>query len=519
VYAARVLVGRLVLLVGLLPLGGCGRVGIQLLLDAAVDDGGLLPDGGAPLDDGSAPPPLDAGDDSSLAEAGVDSATTDAALTDAATDTAVPCADQDADGICTAVDNCPSVQNPAQADLDADRIGDLCDDSDGDGVLDLSDPCPQDNPNDPDGDGVCSSVDGCPTDPSKQAPGVCGCNVTPPAGLVANWALDETAGSTALDVVAARNGTLSNFAGNPWAAGRFGNALSFDGNNDIVNVGGVTTTLRAISFWVRPTAFATVTNNTGWLSPTANGDPNNGWMDATNAYVSDDNYTNAGLLNDINNDFHGFGIQIPTSASILGIDVEVEMKTGNPTGTFGVELSWNRGGNYTNTGRQAPLVTSDQYWPFGGATDLWGHSFRPADMGDATFRVALSKQGINFSPMTPGVDHLRVRVHHTAAALNRALFDLGGGPRIELSASGVVLTGFPNGSAIYVDGVSGSVLDTNWHHVVITTLSNVSVPAFAMGGAPGYNYSFAGLIDDVKVFTQVPTAADRTTLSLSPSCR
>jgi hypothetical protein len=63
------------------------------------------------------------------------------------------------------------------------------------------------------------------------------------------------------------------------------------------------------------------------------------------------------------------------------------------------------------------------------------------------------------------------------------------------------------------------VLDTNWHHVVITTLSNVSVPAFAMGGAPGYNYSFAGLIDDVKVFTQVPTAADRTTLSLSPSCR
>lgn len=506
------------LLVGLLPLVGCGRVGIQLLLDANVEDGGVRDEGGAAQDDGSVGP-LDASDDGALVEAGVVDAASDAGPTDGATDGTGPCNDEDSDGVCTAVDNCPGVANVNQADVDGDRVGDVCDDSDGDGTLDAIDVCPRDNPNDPDGDGVCSSADGCPTDPTKQAPGVCGCNVTPPAGLVAHWALDETAGSAAAEVVANRNGTLGNFAGNPWSAGRFGNALTFDGNDDIVNVGGVTTTLRALSFWVRPSAFATVSSNTGWLSPTANGDPNNGWMDATNVYVSDDNYANGGLLNDINNDFHGFGIQIPGAASILGIEVEVEMKTGNPTGTFGIELSWNRGGNYTNTGRQAPLMTSDQYWPFGGPTDLWGHSFRPTEMGDPTFRVALSKQGINFSPMTPGVDHLRVRVHHSATALNRALFDLGGGPRVELSASGVVLNGFPNGSAIYVDGVSGAALDASWHHVVITTLSNVAVTAFAMGGAPGYNYSFAGLIDDVKLFTQVPTAADRTTLSLSPSCR
>jgi hypothetical protein len=282
----------------------------------------------------------------------------------------------------------------------------------------------------------------------------------------------------------------------------------------------VTTSLRSIAFWVRPVSFAAVVTNTGWLSPTANGNPNNGWMDATNVYTSDNNYANAGILNDINHDFHGFGMQIPASATVQGIEVEVEMKSDNPTGTFGIELSWNRGGNYTSTARQAPLTTSDQYWPFGGATDLWSaHTWLPAELGDATFRVGLSKQGINFSPMTPGIDHLRVRVHHSAAPLNRVIMDLGGGPRVELSASAIVLSGFPGGSAIYVDGAASATLDNNWHHVVITTLNDVAVSNLVLGRAAGYPYYYSGLVDDVKLLTQVPTAADRTTLMLSPNCR
>lgn len=47
-------------------------------------------------------------------------------------------------------DNCPGVQNPAQADADADGIGDLCD------------ICPYDPDNDIDGDGLCLGEDNCP---------------------------------------------------------------------------------------------------------------------------------------------------------------------------------------------------------------------------------------------------------------------------------------------------------------------------------------------------------------------
>jgi len=50
------------------------------------------------------------------------------------------CSDTDSDGVCDAVDLCPTVPDPTNGDLDADGIGDVCDDdADGDGILDDGD--------------------------------------------------------------------------------------------------------------------------------------------------------------------------------------------------------------------------------------------------------------------------------------------------------------------------------------------------------------------------------------------
>ena len=90
-----------------------------------------------------------------------------------------PPGDLDGDGVPTMEDNCASVFNPNQDDIDQDGTGDACDgDNDNDGINDVDDNCPlnsdpdQSDPDqdllgnpcdqDDDGDGFNDTVDNCP---------------------------------------------------------------------------------------------------------------------------------------------------------------------------------------------------------------------------------------------------------------------------------------------------------------------------------------------------------------------
>ena len=77
-----------------------------------------------------------------------------------------------------------------------------------------------------------------------------------PSGLVLGLGFDEGSGSSVLDVSGrGNNGTI---AGATWTAGRYGQALSFDGTNDMVTVADAAsldfTQAFTISAWVRPAA-------------------------------------------------------------------------------------------------------------------------------------------------------------------------------------------------------------------------------------------------------------------------
>jgi hypothetical protein len=84
----------------------------------------------------------------------------------------IPPVDHDGDGVEDFIDNCPSTPNAGQGNADGDGRGDACDDcplnedhidTDGDGNVDCHDACPADPANDQDGDGLCANVDNCPT--------------------------------------------------------------------------------------------------------------------------------------------------------------------------------------------------------------------------------------------------------------------------------------------------------------------------------------------------------------------
>ena len=83
--------------------------------------------------------------------------------------------DADGDGFCADVDNCATIANSSQIDTDRDDIGDECDgDKDGDGISNEFDNCPliaNADQSNLDGDWAGDSCDGCPIDPANDRDG------------------------------------------------------------------------------------------------------------------------------------------------------------------------------------------------------------------------------------------------------------------------------------------------------------------------------------------------------------
>lgn len=148
------------------------------------------------------------------------------------------------------------------------------------------------------------------------------------------------------------------------------------------------------------------------------------WTNLTNASSSDDIYVDIPLNSLSTNGAYtdnfeatNFGFSIPSGATINGIEVEIERSDINNAKDNYIGII--KGGTVGSEDKSLnPAWSSEEYIVYGSSTDLWSETWTPADLNSSDFGISISvkKQGGGANPQ-PIIDHIRITVHYTSAAL------------------------------------------------------------------------------------------------------
>jgi hypothetical protein len=158
-------------------------------------------------------------------------------------------------------------------------------------------------------------------------------------------------------------------------------------------------------------ATTTIGSDPDFFPPTTSGGTFNQWTTPDNALTSNDlNATAASSW--FREDYGGFGFSVPSTNTISGIEVKLELSGTTAAGTVSVALSWDGGNSTTTTLKTSPtLATGEAVITLGSPSDTWGHPWLPAEFSDANFKVRLVAQP---SSNTVKVDAIQVNVHDIA---------------------------------------------------------------------------------------------------------
>jgi hypothetical protein len=183
-----------------------------------------------------------------------------------------------------------------------------------------------------------------------------------------------------------------------------------------------------------PTPTLTPTNtllpgpvNTGLLNPSSNiaqtGGDNNGYeVNTTYAYANDslfavDNNSGTNSNTSCTNSgkdkhrFYNYGISLPGTAVIQGIEVRLDAKVDSSSGSpkLCVQLSWDGGVSWTAVKSTSTLSTGEQTFMLGNPTDTWGRPWTTSQLSNANFRVRMIEVA-NSTARDFSVDWIAVRV-------------------------------------------------------------------------------------------------------------
>ena len=143
------------------------------------------------------------------------------------------------------------------------------------------------------------------------------------------------------------------------------------------------------------------------------------WSNASNAASSNNVYATVLLAAFVESQYllaTNFGFAIPSGATINGILVEVEGKSGLGGATYDLEALIVRSGviGADNKAVATGFGTSDAYVSYGGAADLWSLSWTDSIINASDFGFAF--RVFTEDGDTVSVDHIRITVGYTDAS-------------------------------------------------------------------------------------------------------
>jgi len=143
------------------------------------------------------------------------------------------------------------------------------------------------------------------------------------------------------------------------------------------------------------------------------------WTNPGNAFSANDTYATASVDGTTTDPLQclNYGFSIPLTATILGIEVNIERKSSATPGSQDSSLRLVKNGTVggSNLATASAYVTGDKVEAHGGATELWGQTWTAANINAPNFGVQYTgtKPSAAGAAQTISIDHIQIVVTYS----------------------------------------------------------------------------------------------------------
>lgn len=194
----------------------------------------------------------------------------------------------------------------------------------------------------------------------------------------------------------------------------------------------------------------------------------------------------------------GFGLSVPSGATINGIDAVFSARRSGPAGSFN-NIKIIKGGTIVGTGTNianGTLTTSQADYTVGSSSDLWGQSWTDTDVNASNFGIAFNM--FRTAMGTPNCYDIHLRVYYTAGSSSFSHTATGG-----IAFSGLAINCSPHffktgtGGIVFGGSASASMPGLLYSHTATGGItfsgSAISSPHFFSTGTGGITFSGAAI--------------------------